>query len=50
MLQKVHQKRIASRNCAHDTALVENLKLVDRNGMLFVENLELGDRHGILLT
>ena len=43
-------KRIASRNCTHDTALAENMKLVDRNGMLFVENLKLGDKHGILLT
>ena len=43
-------KRIASRNYAHDTSLIENLKLGDTDGMLLAENLKLSERHDILLT
>ena len=43
-------KRIASRNYAHDTSLIENLKLGDTDGMLLAENLKLSGRHDILLT
>jgi len=43
-------KRIASRNYAHDTFLIENLKLGDTDGMLLAENLKLSERHDILLT